>query len=118
MTRPEGECVFCRIAQGELGSDRVMEDDEVVAFRDLNPQAPTHVLVIPKRHIASLDVADEGDSDLLGRLLLAAKRVAAQEGLSDSGYRVVVNHGADGGQTVYHLHVHVLGGRGLTWPPG
>jgi histidine triad (HIT) family protein len=112
-----GSCIFCRIANKEIPSGIVYEDSEVVAFRDLNPQAPTHVLVIPKRHVASLDDLIESDAGLLGAMVLIAKRIAAAEGLS-GGYRVVANCGPDGGQSVSHLHLHVLGGRSMGWPPG
>lgn len=109
-------CIFCRIASGEIPAARVAESDAAVAFRDLNPQAPVHVLVVPRRHVASLADAAEGDE--LGALLLLAREVARLEGIADSGYRVVTNSGADAGQTVHHLHLHVLGGRALGWPPG
>lgn len=111
------DCIFCRIAEGEIPADRLVADDQVVAFHDLSPQAPTHVLIIPRRHVASLAAADEGDRELLGRLLDAARRLAAELGLAD-GFRVVINSGADAGQTVFHLHVHLLGGRAFGWPPG
>lgn len=112
------DCIFCRIAAGEIPANIVYQDEDVLAFRDLNPQAPVHVLIIPRRHIATLnDVAPE-DVQLLGRLLLAAKMVAEQEGLAEAGYRTVVNCNADGGQTVFHVHVHLLGGRSMNWPPG
>jgi histidine triad (HIT) family protein len=110
-------CIFCRIARKEIPSGIVYEDTDVLAFRDLNPQAPTHVLVIPKRHVASLDDLVEADAVLLGAMMLAAKRVAAAEGLA-GGYRVVTNCGADAGQSVSHVHLHVLGGRPMAWPPG
>ena len=110
-------CIFCRIAAKEIPSAFVYEDDDIVAFRDLNPQAPTHVLVIPRRHLASLDEAEPGDARLLGSLLLAAKAIASREGLA-GGYRVVTNIGPDGGQSVAHLHLHVLGARPMAWPPG
>ena len=110
-------CIFCRIARKEIPSGIVYEDVDVLAFRDLTPQAPTHVLVIPKRHVASLDDMLESDAVLLGAMMLTAKRVAAACGLS-GGYRVVTNCGADAGQSVSHLHVHVLGGRPMAWPPG
>jgi histidine triad (HIT) family protein len=110
------ECIFCRIVAGELPSDRVHEDEHVLAFRDIRPQAPVHVLVIPKQHHASLSDAPD-DPALLGRLLLAARELARRLGLAD-GYRVVVNTGPAGGQTVDHLHLHLLGGRSMTWPPG
>ncbi len=110
-------CIFCRIAAKEVPSGIVHEDAEVIAFRDLNPQAPTHLLVVPKRHVGNLDDARDGDARLLGALMLAAKTVAATAGLA-GGYRVVCNCGQDGGQTVSHLHLHVLGGRPMSWPPG
>ena len=113
-----GSCIFCKIAADEVSSSKVHEDDEIVAFRDLSPQAPLHVLVIPKRHLDSLDAAVPGDAALLGRLLLAAREVAHQAGVAEDGYRVVTNSGADGGQTVLHFHLHVLGGRPMAWPPG
>jgi histidine triad (HIT) family protein len=110
-------CIFCRIASKEIPSGIVYEDSEILAFRDLSPQAPTHVLVIPKRHVGSLAEAAEGDGALLGKLMLAAQKIAASLGLA-GGYRVVTNSGPDGGQTVAHLHLHVLGGRPMAWPPG
>ena len=110
-------CIFCRIASKDVPATIVYEDDEVVAFRDLAPKAPTHVLLIPRKHVDSLDHAVPADRDLLGRLLLAAKAVAAQDGLGD-GYRVVTNVGPAAGQSVLHLHFHVLGGRPMAWPPG
>jgi histidine triad (HIT) family protein len=110
------DTIFGRIARGELPAERVFEDDRCVAFRDIAPQAPTHLLVIPRRPIERLSRAGDGDEALLGHLLLVAARVAREAGLSD--YRVVVNDGADAGQTVFHLHVHVLGGRPFSWPPG
>lgn len=112
------ECLFCKIVAGDIPSDKVLETDNVLAFRDINPEAPTHVLVVPKKHIASLNDADDADRALLGDLLLAARGVASSEGLSESGYRVVINTMKDAGQVVFHVHVHVLGGRGLRWPPG
>ncbi len=110
--------VFDKILAREIPADVVYEDDRALAFRDISPQAPVHVLVIPKRRIVGLGTADDGDTALLGHLLQVCRRVAAQEGLAEGGYRVVTNHGADGGQSVDHLHFHVLGGRALTWPPG
>lgn len=112
------DCLFCRVANGELPTEIIYEDDTVLAFRDINPQAPTHALVIPKRHIASINHATSDDAELLGSMVLAAKHVAAQEGLHDNGYRLVFNINNHGGQTVYHIHLHVLGGRQMTWPPG
>jgi histidine triad (HIT) family protein len=109
-------CLFCRIVREEIPAKIVWEDAHSLAFRDLDPKAPTHVLVIPKRHVASLN--DASDAQLLGRLLLAAREIAEQEGIADDGYRTVINCGAGAGQTVFHLHVHLLGGRRLGWPPG
>ena len=110
------DCPFCRIVSREIPATVVAEDDHTLAFRDIGPQAPTHILVIPKAHVASLDQVR--DADTIGRLMLKAAEVARQEGIAGAGYRTVVNTNADGGQTVHHLHVHVLGGRRLTWPPG
>lgn len=112
------ETIFGKIANAEVEADLVYEDDEVVAFRDLNPQAPVHVLVIPRKPIPTLNEAKVDDAELLGRLLLTAAKVAEQEGIAEQGYRTVINCNAGGGQTVYHLHVHLIGGRPLQWPPG
>ncbi len=117
MTHTDPDCIFCKIVAGEIPSKKVHEDDDVVAFHDLNPQAPTHVLVIPRKHIASLDAADESDEALLGRILLATRRLARELGV-ESGYRVVTNCGAPAGQSVFHIHFHLLGGRSMGWPPG
>jgi histidine triad (HIT) family protein len=114
----EQNCIFCKIAAGEIPAAKIFEDDRAVVFRDINPQAPTHALVIPRAHVASLDGAGEADESLLGHLLLVAARVARDEGLGESGYRTVINTGAGAGQTVFHVHVHLLGGRRLAWPPG
>ena len=110
------DTIFGKIARGEASAQIVYEDDLALAFRDVSPQAPTHLLVIPRKPIERLAVAEEGDTPLLGHLLMVAQRVAADAGLED--YRVVVNNGAGAGQTVFHLHVHVLGGRPFGWPPG
>jgi histidine triad (HIT) family protein len=112
------DCIFCKIVAGEIPAAKIFEDDRAVAFRDINPQAPTHALVIPRAHVASLNEASADDEALLGHLLLVAARVARDEGQADGGYRTVINTGAEAGQTVFHLHVHLLGGRSLTWPPG
>ncbi|TCT19305.1 histidine triad nucleotide-binding protein [Thiobaca trueperi] len=112
------ETIFSRILSGDIPADIIYEDAEVVAFRDVNPQAPVHVLVIPRKPIPTLNDAQPEDTELLGRLFLAAAKVAAQEGIAESGYRTVVNCNAGAGQTVFHLHLHVLGGRPLQWPPG
>ena len=112
------ETIFGKIAAGEIPADIVYEDEDVVAFRDVSPQAPTHVLLIPRKPIRTLNDAVPEDTELLGQLFLAAAKVAAQEGVAEGGYRVVVNCNAAGGQTVFHLHLHLLGGRPLQWPPG
>lgn len=112
------DCVFCRIAAGEIPSDIVKQSDEWVAFRDLNPQAPTHVLIIPRRHVATLNDVDAESLALVGTLLRAAAEIARDEGIADAGYRAVINCNAAGGQSVFHLHVHLLGGRDMRWPPG
>lgn len=109
-------CLFCRIATGDVPATRVVETDELIAFRDVNPQAPVHVLVIPRRHISSLNDAD--DHAIVGRMTALAVEVAQREGIAERGYRTVINTNADGGQTVFHLHLHLLGGRHLGWPPG
>lgn len=111
-------CLFCRIAAGELPADIVYQDETVLAFRDIAPQAPHHILVIPRRHVATLNEFDDGDAVLAGRLLLTARRLAGELGFADDGYRLVSNCNTDGGQTVFHVHVHLLAGRPLRWPPG
>lgn len=115
---PDSNCLFCRIAAGQIPSNKVYEDDHSFAFRDINPQAPVHVLLIPKRHIASLKEAGGDDHAVMGHLMLVAGKIAAQEGIAESGFRVVANTGADAGQTVFHIHLHVMGGRPMAWPPG
>ena len=112
------DCLFCRIVAGEVSADIVYQDQRAVAFRDINPQAPVHILVIPREHMESLDEASQKDEAQLGHLLRVAARVANEQGLSDSGYRTVINTGAGAGQSVFHLHLHLLGGRELKWPPG
>ena len=112
------DCLFCKMVSGDITPDTVYEDDQVLAFRDLNPQAPLHVLVIPKQHISTLNELNDSNEQLAGHLLAAAAKVAAQEGYADSGYRTVVNCNADGGQTVFHLHLHLLAGRAMQWPAG
>lgn len=112
------ECLFCRIAAKEIPSDVVYEDELVLAFRDINPQAPVHLLVIPKSHVASVREIEEAHPLVASRLLRVARDLAAQEGVAESGYRLVVNTGRDAGQAVHHLHLHLLGGRGMAWPPG
>jgi histidine triad (HIT) family protein len=112
----QADCLFCRIAAGEIPSDRVFEDESVIVFRDINPKAPTHVLAIPRRHLASVADLTDADGDLLAALFTALRRVAADGGLES--YRIASNVGADAGQSVFHLHFHLLGGRPMTWPPG
>lgn len=112
------DCLFCKIIRGEIPSNKVYEDDDVFAFEDINPAAPTHVLIIPKKHLKSIGDALPEDTALLGKLLLKANEIAASLGLAEEGYRYVVNTGQNGGQTVFHLHLHILGGRALGWPPG
>ncbi len=111
------DCLFCKIVSGAIPSKKVYEDETSYAFSDIHPQAPTHVLLVPRKHIASLDHADAADTALLGELMATATKLAATLGLG-KGYRVVINTGADGGQTVDHLHLHLLGGRAMSWPPG
>jgi histidine triad (HIT) family protein len=110
------DCLFCRIVRREIPATIVREDEHTLAFRDIDPKAPTHVLVIPKVHVSSLNEAQ--DAAALGRLLLVAREIAKAEGIDKSGYSTVINTGADAGQTVHHVHVHLLGGRDMTWPPG
>lgn len=111
-------CIFCKIASGEIPATIVHQDEHVVAFRDLNPQAPTHVLVIPRRHVATLNDLADADGELIGWMYLAAKRIAEMDGVADAGYRTVVNCNAAAGQSVFHIHLHLLGGRAMDWPPG
>ncbi|HHH35922.1 MAG TPA: histidine triad nucleotide-binding protein [Gammaproteobacteria bacterium] len=112
------DCLFCKMVSGEIQPDVVYEDEAVLAFRDINPQAPTHVLVVPREHIATINDLDEAHASLVGRLYLAAREVARLEGIAGRGYRTVMNCNAEAGQTVFHLHLHVLGGRPMGWPPG
>ena len=112
------ECLFCKIVARTIPAALVYEDDLVVAFDDINPQAPTHTLVIPRKHVISIAELQDSDVELLGRLMLAGNKIAKLKGITESGYRLVVNTGAHGGQSVFHLHLHVLGGRHLAWPPG
>jgi histidine triad (HIT) family protein len=112
------DCLFCRILSGDIPAEIIHESDTAIAFRDINPQAPTHVLIIPRRHIATINDLEPGDESVIGSLYLAAKQIAAEEGLADDGYRVVMNCNEGAGQSVFHLHLHLLGGRRLDWPPG
>ena len=112
------DCIFCKIVEGNIPASVVYKDDRCIAFNDIEPQAPTHILVIPRVHIESLDTAGEDQKELIGHLMLTAAKIARDKGFSDAGYRVVANTNADGGQTVFHLHVHLLGGRVFVFPPG
>lgn len=112
------DCLFCKILDGEIPAEIVHESDTTIAFRDINPQAPTHVLVIPRRHISTINDLDDKDTGLVGEMYLAAKAIAAEEGIADLGYRAVMNCNEGAGQSVFHIHLHVLGGRPLDWPPG
>ena len=112
------DCLFCKIVEGDVPADVIAESDHALAFRDIAPKAPVHVLVIPKLHVASLGDADAAHAEILGDLMLLARDVAVAEGVAETGYRTILNTGDDGGQSVHHLHAHVLGGRSLGWPPG
>ena len=112
------QCLFCRIAAGEIPANILYSDEDVLAFRDINPQAPLHALVIPRKHIATINDLQADDAEIVGKLFLVAQQIAAEAGYSDDGYRVVMNCGVDAGQTVFHIHLHLLAGRRLTWPPG
>ncbi len=115
---PETDCLFCRIAAGEIPATIVHQDDLVIAIRDINARAPTHILLMPKRHIASAQKLTEEDAPMLGRLLAASAQIASEQGIAERGYRISTNVGKDGGQTVDHLHFHLMGGRPFSWPPG
>ncbi len=112
------DCLFCKIIAGEIPSNKVYSDEDVYAFHDINPAAPTHILVIPRKHLRNVSAGTDADEALLGKLMLAANKIAAAEGLAEDGFRYVINTNDNGGQTVYHLHLHILGGRQMTWPPG
>ena len=114
----ENDCLFCKIIAGDIPAQKVYEGESAIAFRDSNPQAPTHVLIIPREHIESLNDAAQGDEALLGHLLRLASKIANQQGIAENGFRTVINTGAESGQSVWHLHLHVLGGRTMHWPPG
>ncbi|GAB4565251.1 MAG: histidine triad nucleotide-binding protein [Anaerolineae bacterium] len=111
-------CIFCRIVRGEAPADVVHQDDKVTAFRDINPRAPVHILVVPNRHIPGVSSLDAQDTELVGHMVQVAKTLAEKEGVAGSGYRLVINDGPMAGQTVFHLHLHLLGGRRMSWPPG
>ncbi len=112
------DCLFCKIRDGEIPADIVFENDDMVAFNDVNSQAPLHVLIIPKKHISTINDLAESDESIMGKLFTVAKTIAAQHGVSDDGYRLVVNCNEKAGQTVFHIHMHLLAGRSMNWPPG
>jgi histidine triad (HIT) family protein len=112
------ECIFCKIVARTIPATLIYQDEVVVAFDDINPQAPTHTLVIPRKHVTSIAELEDFDVGLIGRLVIAGNKITKLKGIADSGYRFVINTGSNGGQTVFHLHLHVLGGRHMTWPPG
>ena len=112
------DCLFCKITQGEIPADIIFENDDVLAFNDVNPQAPVHLLIIPKKHISTVNDMTDDDQLIMGKLFSAAKAIAKQKGVSDDGYRLVVNCNEKAGQTVFHIHMHMLADRALTWPPG
>lgn len=113
-----GNCIFCSIIEGKIPCEKVYEDEHVISFKDINPEAPVHVLIVPKKHIESLNDITEENKELIGHVYYAAKKIAAELNLSETGYRIAANCGRDGGQTVPHIHFHLLGGRSLHWPPG
>ena len=112
------DCLFCKIRDGEIPGEKVYENDDVMAFRDVSPQAPTHILIIPNKHIPTINDLEDEDADVLGKMMLAAQDIAVYEGIAEDGYRLVLNCNEGAGQTVFHIHMHLLGGRTLTWPPG
>ncbi|HVC37210.1 MAG TPA: histidine triad nucleotide-binding protein [Gammaproteobacteria bacterium] len=112
------ECLFCKMVGGEIKPDTVMENANLIAFRDINPQAPTHILVVPRKHISTLNDLMPADAGIIAEMVLAARAIAKREGIAASGYRLVMNCNKGGGQTVFHIHMHLLGGRNMTWPPG
>ena len=112
------DCLFCKIVSGDIPAEKVFENDHVIGFQDLNPQAPTHVLVIPKKHVSTINDLQDEDKALVGEMYMAAKQIAADQGLAEKGYRTVINCNEEAGQTVFHIHLHLLGGRRMQWPPG
>lgn len=111
-------CIFCKIIKGEIPCNKVYEDEKILAFKDISPEAPVHILIIPKKHIESLSTLEEDDKDVISHIFIKAKEIGEKMGIAQSGYRIVNNCGVDGGQTVSHMHFHILGGRSLQWPPG
>ena len=111
-------CLFCKIINGEITATKIYENEHIIAFNDINPKAPVHILVIPKKHIRSINELNSSDINLAGEIILAAKKIAKDQGVDSKGFRVVFNTNDDGGQTVYHIHMHIMGGRQMQWPPG
>jgi histidine triad (HIT) family protein len=118
MKQNTSDCLFCKIVAGKIPAELIYENDDVVAFKDISPQAPVHNLIIPKKHIAMINDINKEDETLIGKMFLAAKIIAKQEGIADDGYRTVMNCGESAGQTIFHIHLHLLAGRSLSWPPG
>jgi len=118
MSELEADCLFCRILAGDVPADIIFESDLAIAFRDITPQAPTHALIIPRKHIATINDIDRGDQTIVGSLFSAARDIAAAEGIATAGYRAVMNCNEAAGQSVFHIHLHLLGGRDMRWPPG
>lgn len=112
------DCLFCKMVSGQIKPNTIYEDDDMLAFKDINPQAPVHVLIVPKKHIATLNDLGQGDTQLIGKMHLTAVKIAKDSGVGESGFRTVMNCNADAGQSVFHIHLHLLGGRFLRWPPG
>ncbi|MEX2165349.1 MAG: histidine triad nucleotide-binding protein [Sulfuricaulis sp.] len=112
------DCLFCKMVSGQIKPNTVYEDDDMLVFKDINPQAPVHVLIIPKKHIATLNDLGQGDAQLIGKMFLKAVKIAKDSGVAESGFRIIMNCNADAGQSVFHVHLHLLGGRFLRWPPG
>ena len=112
------DCLFCKIIDGEIPSDTVYENDDIVAFKDVNPHSPTHILIVPRKHIATINDLKGEDAKIMGEMMLAAQGIAKSEGIAESGFRLVINTNDDAGQTVHHIHMHLMGGRNMAWPPG
>jgi len=112
------DCVFCQIVDKKIASETIYEDDDLVAFHDINPQAPSHILIVPRKHITNLSAIEDEDTPLLGKLLVVARDIAKENHLGEKGFRIALNEGKEGGQTIFHLHMHLLSGRRLMWPPG
>lgn len=112
------DCLFCKIRDGEIPAETVYENDDILAFKDVNPHAPTHILIVPRKHISTINDLQDSDAAIMGKMMLAAQDIASAEGLAEAGYRLVINTNADAGQTVFHIHMHLMGGRNMAWPPG